>query len=146
MRRIKPTSKYQTVSFPQPLYDEIKDFVINHEKYRSIAEFVKEATREKMNEGNITNLDIAKNVTLEIDSMVEWEKMKRLHDEIKRKIMEKKNVAESYLCSKCKKKQEEMRELIINEYICQAELGDKNAIVKLSMMMSKEGKFIKKMV
>ena len=49
MRKIKPTTKYQTVSFPEPFYNEIKEFVIKQEKYRSIAEFVKEAVREKMN-------------------------------------------------------------------------------------------------
>ena len=49
MRRIKPTSKYQTVSFPEPFYNEIKEIVIKLERYRSIAEFVKEAVREKMN-------------------------------------------------------------------------------------------------
>ena len=48
MRKIKPTTKYQTVSFPEPFYNEIKDFVIKHEKYRSIAEFVKESVRDKM--------------------------------------------------------------------------------------------------
>ena len=48
MRKIKPTSKYQTVSFPEPFYNEIKEVVIKHEKYRSIAEFVKEAVRDKM--------------------------------------------------------------------------------------------------
>lgn len=47
------------------------------------------------------------------------------------------------LCSKCKKKQEEMRELILDECIKRARLGDENAKVKLAMMMSKEGKFIK---
>ena len=45
------------------------------------------------------------------------------------------------LCSKCKKKQEEVQELIIKEYIGRAMLGDENAKVKLAMMMSKNGKW-----
>lgn len=45
------------------------------------------------------------------------------------------------LCSKCRKKQEEMREIIIDEYFSQAMSGDENAKIKLAMMMSENGVF-----
>lgn len=48
MKKIKPTSKYQTVSFPEPFYKEIKEYVEKNPRYRSIAEFVKEAVRLKI--------------------------------------------------------------------------------------------------
>ena len=48
MRKIKLTSKYQTVSLPEPFYNEIKEHIKQNPRYRSIAEFVKESIRFNM--------------------------------------------------------------------------------------------------
>jgi len=44
-RSIKKSVKYQGVSLPVPLIDDIREFVKNHSEYRSISEFVREAVR-----------------------------------------------------------------------------------------------------
>jgi len=147
MGKTKSRGIYRTVSLPDSDYSDIQSYVKKNDNYRSMAAYIIEATREKMIRDKQRFkfkplLDPMVSQFIEIDKL-QNEIMKRLHDEIKRKIIELKNVEESDLCSKCKKKQEEMLELIIDEYFIQAELGDKNAIVRLAMMMSKEGKFIK---
>ena len=48
MRRIKPRVKYQGISFAVPFLDEIKKHIMYNPKYRSIADFAREALREKM--------------------------------------------------------------------------------------------------
>lgn len=47
MGRIKPRGRYMAISVPIALHDEIKNHVLGS-SYNSIAEFVKEAVREKM--------------------------------------------------------------------------------------------------
>ena len=48
MGKIKDRPKYQGVTLPVPLINEIKEFVKGSSQYRSIAEFVKQATRHEM--------------------------------------------------------------------------------------------------
>lgn len=48
MGTTKERGKYQGVSLPKDLVNEIKNFVIGNPKYRSIAEYTKQALREKM--------------------------------------------------------------------------------------------------
>ena len=49
MARIKPRGRYMAISVPIDLHDEITDFV-KKTSYNSIADFVKDAVRSKMNE------------------------------------------------------------------------------------------------
>jgi Arc/MetJ-type ribon-helix-helix transcriptional regulator len=48
MGRIKPRGRYMAISVPMEMHKEITEFV-EKSSYNSIAEFVKEAIREKMN-------------------------------------------------------------------------------------------------
>ena len=52
MSKTKERGKYQGVSLPVDLISEVKKFVINNPKYKSIAEFTREALREKMRREN----------------------------------------------------------------------------------------------
>ena len=52
MKKIKPSVKYQGVSLPVPFINEIKKHIKGDPKYRSIADFVRESVREKMEKGN----------------------------------------------------------------------------------------------
>jgi len=55
MKGIKDRAKYQGVSLPVPLIEEIQDYVINSKKYRSIGEFVRESVREKLQVEKLMN-------------------------------------------------------------------------------------------
>jgi len=52
MARIKPRGRYMAISVPIALHDEITDY-IKQSSYNSIASFVKDAVREKMNQKEI---------------------------------------------------------------------------------------------
>lgn len=52
MKGIKDRVKYQGVSLPVPLVEEIRKHVISDSKYKSIGEFVRDAVREKMERDN----------------------------------------------------------------------------------------------
>jgi len=56
MGQTKPGARYQSVSLAVPFIEKIKKHIQDKPEYRSIADFVREATREKMNEGEITFL------------------------------------------------------------------------------------------
>lgn len=45
----KPPVSYHGISFPSPFVEQIKKYIENNPQYRSVAEFTKEAVREKMN-------------------------------------------------------------------------------------------------
>ena len=48
MKRSKPGVKYQWLAFAVPFIKEIKEHIKADQKYRSVTDFVREATREKM--------------------------------------------------------------------------------------------------
>lgn len=48
MERTKPSVKYRTVSLEDPLMDDIEKLIMKNNKYRSIADFVRESVREKI--------------------------------------------------------------------------------------------------
>lgn len=48
MAQTKPRGKYQGVSLPEGLIREIKKHILKDERYKSIAEFIREACREKI--------------------------------------------------------------------------------------------------
>ena len=48
MKRSKPRVKYQGFAFAVPFIDEIKEHIKDDQKYRSVTDFVRQATREKM--------------------------------------------------------------------------------------------------
>ncbi|GAH73749.1 unnamed protein product [marine sediment metagenome] len=48
MGKTKPRGKYQGISLPVPFVEEIKKYVLRDNKYKSIADFVRESCREKM--------------------------------------------------------------------------------------------------
>lgn len=50
MKTSKPPVKYQGISIPLPLINEIKTYIKNNPEYRSIGEFTREAIRDKLNE------------------------------------------------------------------------------------------------
>jgi len=72
MRKIKPTTKYQTVSFPEPFYEEIKHHVIKNKNYRSIAEFVKHAVKEQIARDMFLNQEVPYDTPL--PTYEEWKK------------------------------------------------------------------------
>lgn len=49
MKTIKKPVKYQGISVPITLINEIKNYIENNDRYRSIGEFTREAIREKLN-------------------------------------------------------------------------------------------------
>jgi len=49
MKTIKKPVKYQGISVPITLINEIKNYIENNDQYRSIGEFTREAIREKLN-------------------------------------------------------------------------------------------------
>lgn len=57
MRNIKPKAKYQGISLPKEFIDEIKEYVLKTGEYKSIAEFTKDAIREKMESHKTTRMD-----------------------------------------------------------------------------------------
>jgi len=50
-----PTSEFKSVSLSKPLYNRILKFIEAHPEYRSIADFVSESSRVRMQE--LTKLD-----------------------------------------------------------------------------------------
>jgi len=48
MGKTKPRGKYQGVSLSVDFVQEIKNHIMKDERYKSIAEFVRDACREKM--------------------------------------------------------------------------------------------------
>ena len=48
MKSLKPGTKYQSVSLAVPFIEEIKNHIKDSPQYRSIADFVRDAVREKM--------------------------------------------------------------------------------------------------
>jgi len=54
MRKIKPRVKHQGVSLPVPFIKEIKEHIKHRPAYRSIADYTREAIREKMYRDNHT--------------------------------------------------------------------------------------------
>jgi len=46
--RLKPKTKYQSISLAVPFIAEIKKHIMFNPRYRSIADFAREAIREKM--------------------------------------------------------------------------------------------------
>ena len=48
MNRIKKPVKYHGISLPCPLIEEIKKYIKDKPEYRSVADFTKQASREKM--------------------------------------------------------------------------------------------------
>jgi len=48
MKLSKPSSKYRTISLSDPLVEEIRKITNNDPKYRSVADYVNQAIREKM--------------------------------------------------------------------------------------------------
>lgn len=45
----KPRVRYQGISVPLELVNEIKEYIAKNRKYNSIADFTKEAVRDKLN-------------------------------------------------------------------------------------------------
>lgn len=53
MGKTKPRGRYQSISLSVPFLKEIKKYIMDDPKYRSVADFTREALREKMHrEGN----------------------------------------------------------------------------------------------
>ena len=52
MGKTKTRGKYQGVSLPVPFIQEIKNHILKDDKYKSIAEFIKESVREKISQEN----------------------------------------------------------------------------------------------
>jgi type I site-specific restriction endonuclease len=48
MGKTKPRGKYQGVTLPSAFIKEIKEHIIQDNKYKSIAEFIRESVREKI--------------------------------------------------------------------------------------------------
>ena len=48
MRNLKPKAKYQGISLPEEFIDELKKHVMGNPRYKSVADFAREALREKM--------------------------------------------------------------------------------------------------
>lgn len=48
MRVIKKPVKYKSLSIPEPLFKEMYEYVQNNSKYRTMAEFLREAIRDKL--------------------------------------------------------------------------------------------------
>ena len=56
MKKVKKPVKFKSLSIPEPLFKEMKEYVQNSPKYRNMAEFLRESIRFKMNveTGNIS--------------------------------------------------------------------------------------------
>ena len=61
MKRKKPRVKYQGISFETPFIAEIKKHIMFNPRYRSIADFAREAIREKMKEDQSEAMEIFNN-------------------------------------------------------------------------------------
>ncbi len=48
MKGVKEPVSYKSLSIPEPLFNELKKFVQNNDKYRNMAEFLREAIRDKL--------------------------------------------------------------------------------------------------
>jgi len=48
MKTIKKPVKFKSLSLPEPLFNEMKSHVKNDKRYRTMAEFLRTAIREKM--------------------------------------------------------------------------------------------------
>jgi len=59
LSRTKDRCKYQSVSLGIPLINEIKNYINEHDEYRSVADFVRQAVREKMDKA----IELEKRVT-----------------------------------------------------------------------------------
>lgn len=48
MKSVKKPVKYKSLSLPEPLFKEMKRYVQTSSNYRNMAEFLREAIREKI--------------------------------------------------------------------------------------------------
>ena len=60
MKRSKPGVKYQGIAFAVPFIQAIKEHIKDDQKYRSVTDFVRQATREKMGKNENGLVDISK--------------------------------------------------------------------------------------
>ena len=58
MRKSKPSVKYQGISMPIPFIAEIKKHIMFNPRYRSVADFAREAIREKMKEDQSLSMNV----------------------------------------------------------------------------------------
>ena len=77
----KPRGKYTTISFPEEFFNSIQEYVKVDTHYKSVAEFVRVAIREKMSN------DTWKNMTEKINKS-QSESQKFVNDSIKIASME----------------------------------------------------------
>jgi len=80
MKRKKPRVKYQGISFETPFIAEIKKHIMFNSRYRSIADFAREAIRGKMEEDQSEAMEVFSN------------KYRRIHDdELAKELIHEKN-------------------------------------------------------
>ena len=72
MRKSKPSVKYQGISMPIPFIEKIKGHIKDDDNYRSVADYVRQSVREKMEKEPVLHLskseltDMIRNVVTEI--------------------------------------------------------------------------------
>jgi Arc/MetJ-type ribon-helix-helix transcriptional regulator len=71
MGKTKDRPPYQSVSLPVPFVKEIKDFIKDKPQYRSIADFVKDSIREKMDYENFSKKPSNRDISIIDKSMKE---------------------------------------------------------------------------
>ena len=48
MAKTKSRMKYQGISLPVPIMQKIKKYILEHDEYRSMADFITQAIKDKM--------------------------------------------------------------------------------------------------
>ncbi len=70
MGKTKDRPKYQSVSLAVPFVDNIKKYIFNKPEYRSVADFAREAIREKMQKPTNTHPKDIENILFETKSAI----------------------------------------------------------------------------
>ncbi len=91
IKSVKKPVKYKSLSIPEPLFKEIKKQVQNNSEYRNMAEYLREALREKialitfyesLNEGLAKSGDLQKNLPFPKNSPYKYSQTQSINDRL----------------------------------------------------------------
>jgi len=115
---VKKPVKFKSLSLPQPLFEEMKEYVENSNRHRNMAEFLREAIKYKLDLETATQLDKTDLLLKELDSLKKSRReiRKEIRHIVKQGTIEEKNhlketsqALDQHMDAKLKKEEERDR-------------------------------------
>jgi len=118
VKSVKKPVKFKSLSLPQPLFEEMKEYVENSNRHRNMAEFLREAIKYKLDLETATQLDKTDLLLKELDSLKKSRReiRKEIRHIVKQGTIEEKNhlketsqALDQHMDAKLKKEEERDR-------------------------------------